>query len=198
MEPGAGCVRLKSMHVVETRPTAQLAEPRLARMESSSRTWLTPGYSTSTAFINLSPGLVCVFAGADGLALTHQQVGEAAPSARQLWNESADRLTRRALVDTGVEFLVRCPSAALGHSPLRGYEVDGHGAPAASWLAHPKTFTVLHRHFESVLKPRNELMYVTRNDRDLFVFDAPIAEVRAIVPRASVLTYSVGFPLMHH
>lgn len=167
-------------------------------MVSSSRTWLTPGYSTSTAFINLSPGLVCVFAGADGPALTHQQVGEAAPSTRQLWNDAADQLARRALVDTGIEFLVRCPSVVLGETHLRGYEVDGHGVPAASWLAHPKTFTLLHRHFESVLQPAHELVYVTLDERDLFVFDAPAADVAALLPRAAVLTYSVGFPLLRN
>ncbi|PLA27969.1 hypothetical protein CYJ45_05665 [Corynebacterium coyleae] len=194
------------MHVVETlpRPVHQDAiELRLARRDdvapsSSSRSWLTPGFSASTAFINLAPRLVCVFTVDDGPALTHQQIGELTPSMNQLWNGAADRLAKRALVDTGVEFLVRNPAAALEQTGLPpGLEVGGHGVPPTAWLAHPKTFTVMHRHFQTVLDPHHELVYATRDDQELFIFDAPLHHVRDILGRGALMTYSVGFPLMH-
>lgn len=194
------------MHVVETHPCPvyeDSIELRLARRDdvapaSSSRSWLTPGFSASTAFINLAPGLVCVFSDGTGPALTHQQIGELTPSANQLWNSAADRLAARALVDTGIEFLVRSPEAALERTNLPpGFEINGHGVPPTAWLAHPKTFTVMHRHFETVLDPRHELVYATRDDHDLFVFDAPLHQVREMIGRGTVMTYSVGFPLMH-
>ena len=166
---------------------------------AETRAYIAAGFGASTAFISLSPGLVCVFDSPTATGLTHQAVGAAGLSAHQLWNAAAEELVSRAQCDDGVEFLVRCPSAALDCERLpRGFEVDGHGAPAAWWLAHPQPFTLLHRHFEAVLHPETGLIYATRDGRELFVFDASADEVAKCLPGADVLTYSVGFPLLRH
>lgn len=173
---------------------------RLARLDGAqSRACIQAGFGSSTAFISLSPGLVCVFDSPTASGLTHQEVGAAGLSTHQLWNAAAEQLTGRAQRAEGVEFLVRCPSVAIDceHLP-RGFEVDGHGVPAASWLAHPQPFTLLHRHFEAVMRPDTGLVYASRDGRELFVFDAAVAEVAACLPGANVATYSVGFPLLRH
>lgn len=200
MEPQGSAQRLIPMTLLKHHPlppTISLT-PRLARRgDLGPRSWLTPGFGASTAYINLSPGLVCVFDTPHSAGLTHQEVGCTGLSVHQAWNAAADELVPRAVTDSGVEFLVRDPTIALGPSELPpGYEVDGHGAPAAAWLAHPKTFTVLHRHFESVMAPQHGLVYATRDDKELFVFDAPVEDVRAHLGTAAVMTYSVGFPLL--
>lgn len=171
---------------------------RLARVDSAkTRACIAAGFGASTAFISLSPGLVCVFDSPTATGLTHQEVGVAGFSVHQLWNAAAEQLVSRAQREDGVEFLVRCPSAALDCEQLpRGFEVDGHGTPAAWWLAHPQTFTLLHRHFEAVLCPETGLVYATRDGRELFVFDAGADEVARCLPGADVLAYSVGFPLL--
>lgn len=172
---------------------------RLARVDSAeTRTCIAAGFGASTAFISLSPGLVCVFDSPTATGLTHQEVGAAGVSAHQLWNAAAAQLVSRAQRDDGVEFLVRCPSAALACEELpHGFEVDGHSAPAAWWLAHPQPFTLLHRHFEAVLRPKTGLTYATRDGRELFVFDAHAEDVARCLPGADVLSYSVGFPLLY-
>lgn len=173
---------------------------RLAHVDgAATRARIAAGFSTSTAFISLSPGLICVFDSPDSTGLTHQEVGAAGVSAHQLWNVSAEQLIYRAQRDDGVEFLVRCPSVALDCDELpRGFEVDGHDSPAAWWLSHPRPFTLLHRHFEAVLRPETGLVYATRDWRELFVFDADADEVAQHLPGANVLAYSVGFPLLRH
>jgi len=172
---------------------------RLARVDSAeTRACIAAGFGASTAFISLSPGLVCVFDSPTATGLTHQEVGAAGVSAHQLWNAAAAQLVSRAQRDDGVEFLVRCPSAALACEELpHGFEVDGHSAPAAWWLAHPQPFTLLHRHFEAVLRPETGLTYATRDGRELFVFDAHAEDVARCLPGADVLSYSVGFPLLY-
>lgn len=173
---------------------------RLAHVDgAATRARIAAGFSTSTAFISLSPGLVCVFDSPTSTGLTHQEVGAAGVSAHQLWNAAAEQLISRAQRDDGVEFLVRCPSVALDCDELpRGFEVDGHDSPAAWWLSHPRPFTLLHRHFEAVLRPETGLVYATRDWRELFVFDADADEVARQLPGANVLAYSVGFPLLRH
>ena len=172
---------------------------RLAQVDSAeTRACIAAGFGASTAFISLSPGLVCVFDSPTATGLTHQEVGAAGVSAHQLWNAAAAQLVSRAQREHGVEFLVRCPSAALACEELpRGFEVDGHSAPAAWWLAHPQPFTLLHRHFEAVLRPKTGLTYATRDGRELFVFDAHAEDVARCLPGADVLSYSVGFPLLY-
>ena len=172
---------------------------RLARVDSAeTRACIAAGFGASTAFISLSPGLVCVFDSPTATGLTHQEVGAAGVSAHQLWNAAAAQLVSRAQRDDGVEFLVRCPSAALACEELpHGFEVDGHSAPAAWCLAHPQPFTLLHRHFEAVLRPKTGLTYATRDGRELFVFDAHAEDVARCLPGADVLSYSVGFPLLY-
>lgn len=187
--------------VADTAPPIALT-PRLARRATgalaASRSWLTPGFGSSTAYINLSPGLVCVFDSGEVKGLTHQGIGAAGMTAHQAWNAAAAQLEPRAYRSSGIEFMVRSPAVALGGGGLPpGFEVDGHGCAAASWVAHPRTFTLLHRHFEAVMRPAHGLVFATRDERELFVFDAPAETVVALMPKAAVMTYSVGFPLLH-
>ena len=52
---------------------------RLARVDSAeTRACIAAGFGASTAFISLSPGLVCVFDSPTATGLTHQEVGAAA------------------------------------------------------------------------------------------------------------------------
>lgn len=178
--------------------------PRLARREditaSGSKAWITPGFSASTAFISLSPGLVCVFdgVGADGHAegLTHQQIGSLGLTAHQAWNAAADTLRATAVAANGVEFWSRPASVALGDGAPHGIEVRGGVHTAAAWLSHPKTFEVIHRHFRTVLAPESELSYYSRDQRELFIFDAHRDVVAQRLGTAPLMRYSLGFPLL--
>ena len=98
------------MHLTATAP-ARLdgVTLRLARLDSAgSRACIQAGFAASTAYISLSPGLVCMFGSPSGTGLTHQDIGAAGFSAHQLWNAAAAQLTEKAQRPHGAEFLVRC------------------------------------------------------------------------------------------
>lgn len=178
--------------------------PRLARREditgSGSKAWITPGFSASTAFISLSPGLVCVFDGVatDGhsAGLTHQQIGTLGLTAHQAWNAAADTLRATAVAGGGVEFWSRPASVALGDDAPHGIEIRGGVHTAAAWLAHPKTFEIIHRHFVTVLAPESELSYFSRDQRELFIFDAHRDDIAQCLGSVPLMRYSLGFPLL--
>ncbi|CAM3153887.1 MULTISPECIES: hypothetical protein [Corynebacterium] len=178
--------------------------PRLARRDERYSTgpyaWLTPGLSSSTAYIGLSPGLACVFDTPATAALTHQQVGMLGFSEHQAWKHAAARLLRFA-EERGPEeaFWVRDASIALGGAPgslPRGVEVQALGWTAAGWVTHPTTFDALHSHFTEVLRPEHELLYYVADDNKLFVFDAPPRDVAGVVGWERLMRYSLGFPLL--
>ncbi len=157
--------------------------------------WASPGSSTSPAYISLSRDHVALLRAPDGRLLTPIDLGQMELSTRQAWDSAADTLLR---TQAGrIEFTVRNASFALGDFSPRGLEVRGGVHPPAAWLAHPWTFTMLHAHFSSVLSPREDLVFVSRDHRDLFVLDSDVHTVCALFPRATVFTYSLGFPVSH-
>ena len=174
--------------------------PRLARRDphetSSAKAWKTPGFGASTAFVSLSPGLVCAFEGPDGEVLTHQEVGDLGLSPHQAWNAAAQSLRATAITAAGVQFFSRPASVALGSHAPRGVEVRGDLHTAAAWCAHPLTFGMLHAHFSSVLSPTRDLVFFSRDQRELFVFDADQFDVARALGHEGVLLFSLGFPLL--
>lgn len=195
-------------------PTAAPAElhphqtitPRLARRDvvapASARAWISPGLGASTAFISLSPGLVCVFDAPGRAGLTHQDIGAMGMSTHQAWNAAAETLVGTATHGSCLELWVRDAAISLGEGAPRGLEIRGGTAPAASWLAHPRTFGALQTHCAGVFESRwrvtpRELTYLSRDQRELFVFAAPAHEVAQAVGSPGVVRYSLGFPLLY-
>ena len=182
----------------------QQLHPRLARREEitagGAKAWITPGFSASTAFISLSPGLVCVFdriaAAGHGEALTHQQIGSLGLTAHQAWNAAAETLRATAVTEGDVEFWSRPATVALGDGAPPGVEIRGGTHTAAAWLAHPRTFEVIHRHFSTVLAPTGELSYFSRDQRELFIFDAHRDDITRALGPVALMRYSLGFPLL--
>ena len=160
-----------------------------------SKGWASPGSSASPAYISLSRDHVALLKTTDGRLLTPIDLGQMELSTRQAWDTAAD-----ALLSTQkgrIEFTVRNATFALGDTAPRGLEVRGGTHPPAAWLAHPRTFSVLHTHFTDVLSPQTGLVFVTRDHKELFVLDADAHEVKERFPRAAVFTYSLGFPINH-
>lgn len=184
----------------------QRITPRLARRDgvapASSRAWITPGFGASTAFISLSPGLVCVFDAPGRAGLTHQDIGALGMSTHQAWNAAAGTLLNTATSGNCLQVWVRDAAVALGEGAPRGVEIRGGAVPAASWLAHPRTFNALQAHCTGVFEaqgrsPQRELTYLSRDQRELFVFAAPAHDVAQALGPAGVVRYSLGFPLLY-
>ena len=160
------------------------------------RGWASQGSSSSPAYISLSRDHVALFKDHAGNVLTPIDLGRMRLSTQQAWELAADSLL--AEQTDRIEFTVRNSCFALGvHAPY-GLEAKGDKHPPATWLAHPRTFKVLHEHFTQVLEPQNELVFLTRDHQELFVLDACVPEVRAMFKDAAVLTYSLGFPLNYN
>lgn len=180
-------------------PSLTALTPRLigrGAVAGGAHLWNSPQFSTSTAYISLSPALACVLVDASGNALSHQRIGEIGCSVNEAWNRAADNVLGAALRDGEVEFWVRGARAVLGARAPRGFELKCDALPPASWLAHPKLFSVLDNHFTQLLRPRFGLTYVTRDFRDLFVFDTLAREFAAAYTQSHVVRYSVGFPVL--
>ncbi|QYH19508.1 hypothetical protein JKI95_10745 [Corynebacterium aquatimens] len=129
--------------------------------------------------------------------MTHQEIGSLGVSVHQAWNAAAAALRATALRGAGVEFSVRPASVRLTGAAPAGFEVrDGRGSTAAAWLAHPATFDVINRHFGCVLNTEAPLTYLSRDQRELFVFAVPEEEVVSSLGARGVMRYSLGFPLM--
>ncbi|WP_291313044.1 hypothetical protein [Corynebacterium sp. UBA2622] len=151
------------------------------------------GFASSAAFIALSPALVCVLDSPTASAATHQEIGAAGFTVHQAWNRAAEVLLEAASASAGAEFWVRGAQSVLGDAAPPGLQVRGD---AARWLAHPRLFSVLHSHFSEVLRPERGLTYLTRDCRELFVFDAPAGALARVAGSPSVMRYSLGFPLL--
>lgn len=187
---------------VPHRYASRLITPRLARRagvaSATSRAWVAPEFGASTAFISLSPGLVCVFDAPGERGLTHQAIGARGLSVQQAWNASADTLLSSASRGDNLEFWVRPAGASLGQAAPAGFEIRGGAVPAASWLAHPRTFNALHAHCADVFAAEGDLTFFSRDQRELFVFTAPEGEVIAALGEQWLFRYSLGFPLLAH
>lgn len=155
--------------------------------------WASPGSSMSPAYISLSRDHVAVLRSPTGRLLTPLDLGHMELSTRQAWDTAADTLLRTQ--ERRVEFTVRNATFALGDKAPRGLEVRGGKHPSSAWLAHPRTFKVLHSHFTEVLTPKKELVFVTRDHRELIVLDEDATTVKELFPRAAVFRYSLGFPV---
>ncbi|MCQ4620808.1 hypothetical protein KBX19_06230 [Corynebacterium sp. CCUG 71335] len=149
----------------------------------------------SPAYLNLSPNVVAVLISETGHLLSQIDLWDRGLSVKQAWDSAAYTLLERQNSHR-VEFQVRNASCALGTTAPRGFEIAPFDVPAVAWLSHPKTFQMLHQHFLEVLVPKTGLVYVTRDQRDLFVLDTTIEAAAKAVPQATVMTYSLGFPVV--
>lgn len=158
--------------------------------------WGSPQFCASSAYIALSRELSCVLVDTSGLILSHQRIGEMGVSVHEAWNRVANTILDNVLCNGRVEFWVRGAHHLLGPKAPRGYELHSEGLVPAGWLAHPKLFSVINSHFTQVLRPRIGLTYVSRDFRDLFVFDASASAFARSYTRVHVMRYSVGFPVL--
>lgn len=195
---------MSALSIPRSTPVPCALTPRLLRRAAlpgaagSTAGWSSGEFSASTAFVTLSPELVCVFADHTGRPASHQRIGEMGRSVTGVWNSAARGVMDEAVRDGQVEIWVRDATLVLGPDVPRGFQLrDDHLVPT-TWLTHPKLFTILDSHFTQVLRPRFGLTYVTRDYRELFVFDALASSFARRFTSACVMRYSIGFPLVEN
>lgn len=148
------------------------------------------------ATINLSRDFSCLITHEDGSPVLLDDVGRAGVTLRRAWDMAASELVSSHSFVEGTEFFVRDSRIHLGGSTPRGFEVSCQFSPAAAWLAHPRAFRILHTHMLSLLSPREGLVYLSSDQRELFVLDAPPARARGLLDGAAPMEYVFGFPVL--
>lgn len=110
-------------------------------------------------------------------------------SIRGAWDEAADNLLRLARTAEGLRVWLRPVTDSW-------FEVAVDGAAASSWLAHPKTFTVLNNHLGEILRApvyyrvpgvQAHTLFVTATRTHLAALDTPEESFDVV--------YSAGFPV---
>src|SRR5699024_1839370 len=105
----------------------------------------------------------------------------------------AINLERAARASAGLEFASRSVTARFLSQLPSGVEVKARGADAQAWIAHPQTFTILHRHLLRILLAES-LVYVLPDARSLLAFIDLRAKALSNVPAA--LTSPCTYPLL--
>ncbi|OIR42576.1 hypothetical protein BJP08_04555 [Corynebacterium sp. NML140438] len=137
---------------------------------------------------------MCVFDSDSVQGLTHQFIGAMGLTVHQAWN-SAARTLSTDLLEGRVTLDYELAEDSLGSVVPNGVRVRSSAGYAASWLAHPQLFSTLYSHADRVLLPHNELLFYSRDQQELYVFDAPLDDVLRLAKPEHVMRYSVGFPL---
>lgn len=87
---------------------------------------------------------------ADARILSYRGLAELGLSTRLAWDIAADNLITSARRPAGTRFYLRTARIITGLDTT-ALQVRVPGAPVTAWLAHPRTFTILHRHLEQQL-----------------------------------------------
>ncbi|MHA2789324.1 hypothetical protein ACXZ66_09290 [Corynebacterium sp. S7] len=188
---------------VRSASPGERLEVYLQLVRSKAGNSATPWKGTPSAERNpelmLSRDFSCALVDHEGLPLAHNALGTSGLSIRKAWDLAASQLLYRHSFSEGTEFLVRDARLRSQQNAVLGLEVSFKHSPAAAWLAHPYTFSVLHQHFHNLVRPAKSLVYATTDQLDLFVFDAHPHELSATFEsekaRMSLIVYSLGFPL---
>ena len=178
---------------IQARFTVQEILPALhASSWVQSRPLSDDGFSDSLATLALSPGLrLGLHAG--GLKISQRGLDSLGLSIQAAWDLAALNLERAARTPAGLEFSTRCVTARFGSRIPAGVEIKVRGADAQAWLAHPQTFTILHRHLLRILRAQ-QLVYLLPDAHSLLAFiDLP---ARALSSLAESLPSPCPYPLL--
>ncbi|MCK2199467.1 hypothetical protein [Corynebacterium callunae] len=180
-------------------------QPRLYNERWTTRCRLSDdGFCDSPAHLNLSAELYMGLS-SRSKTLSFRAVGELGLSIRQAWDVAADNLVALAQDGQGVRFDLRNASLSTDIDTY-ALEVKVPGSPITAWLAHPRTFSILHRHLESRLG--KNLHYLASASATLIAIPAGAAEIPQLLSWAhsqsdvnaqqglvdKLINYHLGFP----
>ncbi|AKA97002.1 Hypothetical protein CUL131002_1478 [Corynebacterium ulcerans] len=127
-------VRAVSLHLTRSRNNS----------EALSYEMFSPYFDRAPAVIALSSGLSASLR-CNGQLLRQGSLHSLGKTTRQLWNDAATNLIETARTPRGIAIHTR-ELSRLVQQPTAGLHIAAGTGPASSWLAHPRTFTLLHRH----------------------------------------------------
>lgn len=170
----------------QLRPGYQCHQPALGEAAFGESTVWLPLSAAMNAFFTYTPAGCTT-----KVELTHRGLEDLGLSVRQVWNRAALNLFRSAYSDAGIRFWTRPTAAVLGPQAPRGMQIKTDVGPASAWLAHPRTFTTLHRHVHALTGARS-LTYVLPDEATVFALvDCPTDQAASLA-KAIAQTSWVG------
>lgn len=155
-----------------SRIRASQIHPRLHNQQwFESKRVSTDGFCDQPAKLNLSHSLYMGLSSGKA-TLSYRALAEVGLSIRQAWDQGATNLIQSATTLEGVRIDLRTADFLTGiklpknrSKTLQGtaLEIRIPGAPVTSWLAHPRTFTLLNNHMELRLGSHPRYLVPTAN-----------------------------------
>lgn len=159
--------------------------PTLAPHTDSARPALNDdGYFDSAVSVGLCRGIDMILRTRSGRSVTQRALVRANLSTHTAWAAAAQNVLRSALTPRGYHFRTR--------EELGGLRVDTPGADPATWLAHPLTFSVFHRHLARLMGT-NDLIYLAPTMDAVWVLraaDARTCSMESIFTKAAACAQS--------
>lgn len=143
--------------------TVDVIEPMLMPSGTSDTPLSTVAFDSATATINLSDTAAMTLAVQTDCRtqgdkdkdeytfLNHKCLAESGLDLRKVWDDVAEKLINDELTPYGICFLSRSATALLGAIAADGIQVRTEHHLIASWMAHPRTFSILDKHLKREL-----------------------------------------------
>lgn len=197
----------KALHDRRCR-VVPLLLPSAQALPLTSRTF---GDSAATVALSRTLSAALEYVGSAPDVLCHRELASLRYSFQTAWFHAAENLLLRGATRGSVEFLSRpagklCPELAA--DSLSARQVAVRGAVPSAWLAHPRTFSVLHHHFSQLLEGQARYLVPCR---DILVAATELTptlcawaqRVWSESPRTSRISpdpveYREGFPVALH
>ncbi|AEG82004.1 MULTISPECIES: hypothetical protein [Corynebacterium] len=135
--------------------------------ETLSYEMFSPYFDRAPAVIALSSGLSASLR-CNGQLLRQGSLHSLGKTTRQLWNDAATNLMETARTPRGIAIHTR-ELSRLVQQPTVGLHIAAGKGPASSWLAHPRTFTLIHQ-------------YISTQFNEEPVFFCPTSKILIAVP----------------
>lgn len=141
----------------------------------------------------------------DGRPAAHGDLAAAALSLHRAWLAACETLLAAARTEYGLRFLTRPATRLCTHAPPGALQVAVHGGTdPTAWLAHPRTFAVLHAHLHRLtgatpryVAPRRGVLVATSEIGAHALGDWARAEAKQAGKTAlsgRFIEYARGFP----
>lgn len=171
------------------RPPADLLLPGLAHRRAERSPLGQPAHVGGAAAVALSAHLDAVIT-RGGVELTREDIGRTGISLRRAWDEAAGNLIALATRNGAIPVAL-APAAAWESSGW--FELSVTGTRATSWLAHPRTFTVVDEFLATRLGERPHYLLLDPAAATVLVTGGPTAPLNG--GGDDVVVYQAGFPV---
>lgn len=124
----------------------------------------------------------------DGTPVDATHLHQLGLTMHQAWDAAACNLVRLAQFPLGTRFMTR-PASCLDPGLRGAAQIDTPGADPTAWLAHPYSFSVLHKHLTSLCRGVEPAYIVVRPG---VLLCSPLPVRKTVLARCATLAAEAG------